>query len=215
MIPFRTIALLLALCLAGCAGATPMQAPTNAASTLEVDAAFVGAPRLFGLAGADRVVILYTNPQCLPCKRTWPLLRDVLHALGPQRVTLIVQGRGFSDAGTRLLFVAAAVGAQDAPLGFALFDAVMRGGTEMYIQGWRWVETWLDSQDPQGRIDRERLLAVTGSPQAAAAYLAGVERVEGQYGLTHTPALIIDGRPHQGPHTGQAVREALAQPLLP
>jgi protein-disulfide isomerase len=163
-------------------------------------------PRFFGRADAPQTLILYTNPQCPPCRRTWPAFAELFRTLDPKRTQIIITGEGFTDGGTRLMFAAAVLAERSPALAVEFLSAVMLAGPEA-SRDRTWVNAWLARQGAD--VDPESLGARFTSLDAAANYLAGLEDVRRRYGLEFTPSIVLNGGIYHGPHTPAAIREAL------
>ena len=159
----------------------------------EAPADFIRAPRFFGERDAPNTIIIYTNPQCPPCKRQWEHLPELFARLDAKKTKVIVLGRGFFDQATRLLYTAALLAMQDQEMGLAFLGESMRSGPAPYIDGDRWLCDWLGRSGFLPRFDEQAYLSLASRDDLGRAYLEGVARVREQYGLTSTPSVIVNG----------------------
>ena len=195
----RLLPFIFILLLCGPAAAEP---PPSAIASLR-------APLFFGHPDAPNTLIVYTNPQCPPCRALWPVMPSLFQALDPHRAKIIVSGYGFFDEGTRLMFVAAALAEQRPDLASLFLSAVMQAGATPQLQGWDWVEATLAAPPFAAQYDNDRFRRIVNSTEAAAAYLEGVEHIRSTYHLTHTPTLVINGHIFTGPHTTRDIAREL------
>ncbi len=161
-------------------------------------------PLYAGREGALRTILVYTNPQCPPCRRSWPLVRALAAGIDRENTRLLILGRGFTAEGTRLMFLASLLAEQQPDLGLEFLTDVMEQPEALASPGW--ASSWVAGH---GRVDARLLDSRAASPQAAEAYLRGVSLVRDHYDLTHTPTLVVNGRVYDGPFQADSVLEAL------
>ena len=162
-------------------------------------------PRYCGTADAPGWILLYTNPQCPPCRRAWPSTLDVCASLDPERTQLFILGRGFDASGTRLLFLASLLAEQSAELGLAFLSDVMTQPQSLATP--QWTEDWLAAH--AGQFDDPLLRERASSADVAVRYLENVLAVRVRYALSQTPSVVINGRLHSGPMTAEAILHAV------
>lgn len=147
-------------------------------------------PSFWGLPDAPRTLIVYTNPECQPCRQSWPELARLLQSERPEGLRVLVLGRGFSTEGTQLLFVASLVAEQDADTAFALLDAIMTD-SQALVATVPWLKAWLSAHDEA--LEFSCLVQDAASEVKARAYMEAVDRVTHTYALRYTPSFILDG----------------------
>jgi hypothetical protein len=177
---FLVVSSLCWLALAACAPVSPT--PDEAVLTEAL-------PVFHGKTGAPHTVLVYTNPQCPPCRRSWEMVCSLPDRLDPERVRLVILGRGFSSEGTRLLYTAAKLAKQSPETGLAFLTEAMRDPAA--LSGTDWLPQAISRHAPD--LTPETAAALH-SPEQAQAYLEMVRRIISAYGLTHTPTIMVDGR---------------------
>ena len=177
---FLVVSSLCWLVLAACAPVSPTLHETMLTETL---------PVFHGKTGAPHTVLVYTNPQCPPCRRSWDVVRALPEQLDPEQVRLVILGRGFSPEGTRLLYTAAQLAGQSPELGLAFLTDAMRDPVALSDKDWlqHAVSRYAPDLTPETSV-------ALNSPEQAQAYLEMVHRTINAYGLTHTPMIVVDGR---------------------
>ena len=185
------------LLLGACAGRGGTPWPADAPSP----------PRYCGTADAPGWILLYSNPQCPPCRRAWASTLDVSAALDPERTKLFILGRGFDANGTRLLFLASLLAEQNAELGLTFLSDIMTQSQSLTSP--QWTEDWLSAH--AGQFDDPLLRERANSEEAAVRYLETVLAVRDRYALSQTPSVVINGRLHSGPMTAEAILHAAGE----